>query len=724
MDYRELDPFADGFFENEDAEIAERIGLSLLRAAPYINISFDRNIMPVVDARSHGFGGGFSYGMGFNYEGDGRDDAVAAHPEFKDRIMENDSKYNRYKAAAHDLPRYEKYSALESGHALWGGGWPGHSNPDFGRVVNLGTDGIREIINKYKSINIEDSDWFYRGCSYTLDAIDILGERFRALAEKLAAECGDHDDKKRYEDAARAFSVVPKKPAYDFTSACLCFWMIFTFDGTDSPGRFDQYMLRAYEATDDRDAILDVLSRLWECFHDTRTWNLCISGSDENWNDMTNGLSYDILRIARERKYETPNLTMRVHRNTPEKLWDEAAETLASGIGMPAIYNDEVVCPALEKIGIPPCDSHLYCMNGCNQIDIMGKSHMGLEDGEVVLAKCLEYALWDGFNDVTQRFESIPTGDASTFTSYEQMERAFMRQLDYITYMACEAANMCQQTRGLYQPNPLRSCLIEGCLERGVDYRNGGPLYNHGQILAEAIADTGDSLWAIKKLVFTEKKYTMAQLLTALKANFEGYDELYHDFSHCEKFGNDSEGVDRITSGIVNRFFKVLKRNHTYRGGVYTGGCSPDDRAADHGANIAALPNGKKKCEPLIADSIAAVPGCDTCGPTSHINSALRYDHKNCCSGFIFQMKFDKKVFCTPKGKEAFKDLAKTYFAGGGQQYTATVVSPEDLLDAKVHPEKHKDLIVRVGGFSGYFVDLDEGLQDNVIARSFIDMGV
>lgn len=722
MRYCEIDPMAAGFFADESADYSERIGRALKEGAEYIHISFDRNILPVVDARSHGCGGGFSYGMGFAFSDDRQDEMIEKYPELADEIRRYAEKYRFFRGVSQNLRRFEGYGEIESSCAMWGGGWAGHSNPDFGRIINLGTDGIREIINKYKKINVDDSDWFYRGCEYTLDAIDTLGRRFHELALEEAAKCDDPADRKRYEAAARAFEVVPKKPAYDFTSACHAFWMIFTFDGTDSPGRFDQYMKRAYEATGDREEMLDILSRLWEAFHDTRTWNLCISGSDENWNDVTNGLSYDILKIAREKKYETPNLTMRVHRNTPDSLWDEAAETLASGIGMPALYNDEVVCPALEKLGIPPRDSHLYCMNGCNQIDIMGKSHMGLEDGEVVFGKCLEFALHDGFDDVKQKFVSINTGDPRTFTSYEEMELAFMRQLEYMTFLACEAANGCQHTRAIFQPNPLRSCLIEGCLERGIDYRNGGPLYGHGQILAEAIADAGDSLWAIKKLVFTEKKYTMAQLIDALKADFVGYDQLWYDFSHCEKFGNDEEGVDEITARILNRFFTFLKRNRTYRGGVFTGGCSPDDRAAHYGHHIAALPNGKKKCEPLIADCIAAVPGCDMNGPTSVMKSVLKYRHLDAGSGFIYMIKFDKKIFNTPKGKETFKTLAKTFFKEGGQQYTVTVVSPEELLDAKEHPDRHRDLIVRVGGFSGYFVELDEGLQDNVIARSFMEM--
>jgi formate C-acetyltransferase len=264
----------------------------------------------------------------------------------------------------------------------------------------------------------------------------------------------------------------------------------------------------------------------------------------------------------------------------------------------------------------------------------------------------------------------------------------------------------------------LRSCLIEGCLEKGRDYRNGGPVYNHGQILAEGIADTGDSLYAIKKLVYDEKKYTMSELVEALHADFVGYDKLYHDFKCCDKFGNDIEEVDVITTRALNRFFTVLKRNNTYRGGVFTGGCSTFNRAAGYGMKTAALPNGKRKGEPLLADSIAATPGRDVNGPTAHIKSVLRYHHTDACSGFVFQNKFEKKMFNSEKGRASFIALAKAFFAGGGQQYTITVVSPEDLVDAKKHPENHRNLIVRVGGYSDYFVNLSDELQNNVIERT------
>ena len=214
----------------------------------------------------------------------------------------------------------------------------------------------------------------------------------------------------------------------------------------------------------------------------------------------------------------------------------------------------------------------------------------------------------------------------------------------------------------------------------------------------------------------------MSELIDALVANFEGYEQLHHDFKNCEKFGNDIEEVDKITARALGRFFTILKRNNTYRGGVFTGGCSTFNRAADYGSRTAALPNGKLKGEPLLADSIAATPGRDTNGPTAQIKSVLKFNQTDACSGFVFQNKFEKKMFNSEKGKASFIALAKAYFSNGGQQYTVTVVSPDDLLDAKAHPENHRNLIVRVGGYSDYFVNLDEELQNNVIERTFIDV--
>lgn len=720
IDLARIDPFLYGYFSDETLEHGERVGLALLYATKNIEIKFSRQLLPETSFETKYGSAGYSPSEGLWFSDENIKKLAEKFPEYRETLHRYISELNVFRSKARRLYS-ETTEALNRSGAEWGGGWGGHSNPDYGRIVNFGTDHIRSIINENRDKH-PDEAWFYRSCSYVLEAIDILGERYRKAALEMAKKRENSDDKSFFLRMAKAFETVPKKGAYDFMSAMCSFMLVFALDGSDSPGRFDQYMYPAYLKTENKEEINNLLDRLWDYFHDHRSWNLCISGSDEYWNDETNELTYDILAMVRKKGYNTPNLTCRVHKNTPDKLWNDIADTLAMGTGLPALYNDDVVCSALEKIGIPPEDSHDYCMNGCNQIDILGKSHMGLEDGEVIFTKCLEFALHNGIDAMNGEQVSVKTGDPRTFTTYERFERAFMEQLEFVTYNSCISANDWQHLRGLFQPHPLRSCLIEGCLEKGRDYRNGGPIYNHGQILAEGIADTGDSLYAVKKLVFDEKKYTMSQLIDALIANFEGYEQLHHDFKNCEKFGNDIEAVDQITARVLGRFFTVLKRNNTYRGGIFTGGCSTFNRAAGYGEQTAALPNGKLKGEPLLADSIAATPGRDTSGPTAQIKSVLNYNHTDACSGFIFQNKFEKKMFCSEKGKASFIALAKTYFAGGGQQYTVTVVSPEDLLDAKEHPENHRNLIVRVGGYSDYFINLDAELQKNVIERTFMNI--
>ena len=718
-DIVKIDPFLYGYFLDETLEHGERVGLALLHAAKNIEIRFSRRLLPETAFETKYGSSNYTPSEGLRFSDENIIKLAEKYPEHKETFQRYIHKINVFRDKAKRLYS-EPTEALDRSGAEWGGGWGGHSNPDYGRIINYGTEHIRSIIAESRAKH-PDEAWFFRSCSYALDALDIIGERYREAALEKAESCESPDDKSFLLRMAEAFKTVPKKPAYDFTSAMCSFMLVFALDGSDSPGRFDQYMYPAYIKTENKDEIADLLDRLWDYFLDHRSWNLCISGSDENWNDETNELSYDILAMVRKKGYQTPNLTCRVHRNTPDKLWSAIADTLSTGTGLPALYNDDTVCTALEKIGILPQDSHDYCMNGCNQIDILGKSHMGLEDGEVVFAKCLEFALHNGTDAMSGTKVSIETGNPQSFESYEEFERAFMNQLEYVTYNSCASAITWQHLRGLFEPHPLRSCLIEGCLEKGRDYRNGGPLYNHGQILAEGIADTGDSLYAVKKLVYDEKKYTMAELIDALNANFNGYAKLHRDFKSCEKFGNDIEEVDEITARILNRFLTVLKRNNTYRGGVFTGGCSTYNRAANYGRRTAALPNGKLNGEPLLADSIAATPGRDKNGPTAQIKSVLRYNHTNACSGFVFQNKFEKKLFCTDKGKASFIALAKAYFAGGGQQYTVTVVSPEDLIDAKTNPDNHRNLIVRVGGYSDYFVNLDEALQDNVIERTVIE---
>ena len=366
----QIDPFLYGYFSDETLEHGERVGLALLHAAKNIEIGFSRQLLPETAFETKYGSAGYSPSEGLWFCEEKIMKLAEQFPEHKETFRRYIDELNVFRSKAKRLYS-ETTEVLNRSGAEWGGGWGGHSNPDYGRIVNYGTDYIRKIISENRD-RYPDEAWFYRSCSFALDAIDIFGERYRELALENAEKCKNPDEKAFFLRMAKAFETVPKEPAYDFMSAMCSFMLIFALDGSDSPGRFDQYMYPAYSKTENKEEIIDLLDRLWDYFHDHRSWNLCISGSDENWSDETNGLTYDILAMVRKKGYQTPNLTCRVHRNTPDKLWNDIADTLATGTGLPALYNDDVVCAALEKIGIPPEDSHDYCMNGCNQIDILG----------------------------------------------------------------------------------------------------------------------------------------------------------------------------------------------------------------------------------------------------------------------------------------------------------------------------------------------------------------
>ncbi len=712
----DAEPFSRAFLENKKKTMEERIALAMFSAASWLPIEFPENCMlPTVGCLPENGAVGFSYSGDIIIDFNRYESLLASNPDHAEELQDIWRQMEHFRTdALQNLSCPETDKVLWSSYVCWGGTWSGHANPDYDRLLHLGTNGIRAYIEECRRDN-PGKDHFFNACRIAMDALDVVGDRIQNRAAEKAAETGDPE----WQRIAETFRRIPREPAYDMYSAVQFFWMFYTMDGVDSPGRLDQFMIDFHRSSPAEES-RTMLRRLLEGIHNVRGWNLCISGSDEYGRDQTNELTYLVLDLVTEMKYQTPNLTMRTHKDTPPELWKAAAKCIATGTGLPAIYNDEVVCPALEAIGIPPSDSHDYCMNGCNQIDIMGKSHMGLEDGEVNLAKVLELTLHNGYNYNTGGTDLITNqyGDPTLCETFEEFLALYYRYLDHITDVAVKDANISQEVRARYAPNPMRSCLIQGCLEKGKDYRWGGPLYGHGQVLAEGIADAADSLHAIRTLVYEQKKYTMAQLITALEDNFVGHEILWQDCRNCDKFGNDIPAVDVLCSDIVDHFFKYLKTKQTFRGGIYTGGCSPFSRAANNGVSTGALPNGRRNGESNFADSIAAVPGCDIMGPTSAIKSMMHYRQKEAGSGFVTQLKFNKSLFCTEEGMDTFIQMAQVYFENGGQQLAVNVVDRETLLDAQKNPDKYASLVVRVGGYSDYFCSLSPELQQNVIDRT------
>ncbi len=719
------EPFALGYMTSDSDVIAMKIADAFLKQAQEMPLSIheewkfagmnrpDRDVMGQQGVY-------FQYGQGITVQPDILRKKAENHPDCASEYLAILNFFNGKGTQQHveDADTIEEH-LQRVGNAWWGGRWAGHCNIDFGMFVHEGTDALRDKANKYLPDHPEAKEW-YAAVKKSLDALDVLGNRYRELALEKLANC-DLEKEKIYRRIVDALTVVPRKPAYDFFSAVQSFMLIFSFDGVDSPGRFDQYMGEYFDAAPYEER-MEVLEGLWVYFHDCRAWNLCIGGSDENWNDKTNALSYAILEITTRMRFQTPNLTLRWHRNVQDEFLYAAAKCIATGIGLPSLYNDEVVCPALEKQGIPKMDSHLYAMNGCNQIDIQGKSHMGLEDGEICLLKCLEYALFDGVDLITGLQTSIHTGDATKFEAFDDVWKAFEKQVRYALTQVVHMANTSQRIFSEMSPNPLRSAIVQGCLEKGKDYTCGGPIYNHGQILTEGLADTVDSLLSIKHFVFETKEFSMEKMLSMLQNDFVGEEALRLKLERYPvKFGNDIPEADEMAGKVQRFFFSEMPKHHTWRdpiNGTYGGGLSTFQRTARYGRSTGASANGRHASDWRIADSIGATPGRDRNGPTAALCSALHYDHQLATSGFVMQLKFEKSMFNTSEGIKQFVQLVKGYFQGGGQQLSINVLDAKELEDAKIHPEAHEDLIVRVGGYSDYFTHLEPGLQDNIIARS------
>ena len=669
--------------------------------------------------------GGFSFGGGITCDTGYADELTKEHPDRKDEI-EAIVQFWQDKTVSSHIHWSEDEQYLSGQNVYWAG-WGGHTILDYTRILAIGTEGLRKHIrNAMAVIADEKKPGFHKGLLIMCDAIDAFAGNYAETAQKRALEETNPKRKKELAEIAEICSKVPYHGASSFREALQTFWFIHLLDGTDSPGRFDQYMFPYFNRDIEngvitKDEAQSLIDHLWKRFNDVRSWNVCISGLKPDGTDGTNDLTYMCLEATKRCQKVAPNLSLRLHKNSPDELWMKALEVIETGVGMPALYNDDVLIPAMMRYGITEEDARDYAMNGCSQIDIQGKSHMGLEDGEVNLLKCLQLALNNGFDPfpsfggagVGKQQIGPETGD--TFASFDDVMNAYKKQVEYATMRVCKAANIVQQAHAETSPNLFRSLFVDDCIKKGINFKAGGPRYNHGQILTQGIANTADSLAVIKKLVFEEKSVSMEELMEALQNNFP--DEKFRQklINEVPKYGNDDDYVDSIAEEIVEHFYTELNKHHTWRGGTYGGGSIVFTRAVSFGRHVGATPDGRIAYT-ILADSVGPTRGLDRNGPTSMLKSVAKTPQVLAQSTYLLNMKFTPAVL--RDNKEKVMALLKTYFSEGGQQIQVNVVDKETLLKAKADPDSYRNLVVRVGGFSGYFTQLSHELQDDIIART------
>lgn len=635
----------------------------------------------------------------------------------------------------------------------------GHIAVDYPKLINSGLGSVISTAEAKLSLldiaNPEDlkKKYFYESVIISAKAVINFAHRFAELAKIEALNESDSIRKMELEKIAEICQRVPEFPARNYYEALQSIWFVQLAIQIDanghsvSIGRFDQFMYPFYKRdistkTFTEDQIYELTQMFWiklssltklRCWSQTRLnagypmfQNLTIGGQKPNGEDACNELTFLCLDVTESLRLFQPTFTARVHKRSPRQYLRRCAELIKQGLGMPSLFNDEVIIPAMINRGVSLEDARNYCMVGCVEPSVQGK--WGGRYGACLfnLTKCLELALYNG-KDPRTGIQLCPgNGDLSTFTSYQELFDAYEKQVKYFVRQHVIRDNIQDMVWEKYLPIPLISCLVSDCMERGKEIKEGGAVYDYTGGQTGGIANVANSLAAIKKLVFEEKTITGNELKKYLENNFEGIEgEKVRQMliNKAPKYGNDDEYVDSIAREAFSILLKEVSKYRNTRYGRGPIGGSFHHSTASVAANVpwglvtGATPDGRKAYSPL-ADTESPTHFTDLNSPTAVVLSASRLEHILESGGAILNLKFSPIVFENKENLEKLIDLIRTYFDLDGMEVQINVISAEKLRNAQKNPEKYKDLLIRVAGYSAYFVDLDPLIQNDIIERT------
>ncbi len=633
----------------------------------------------------------------------------------------------------------------------------GHYSPNYKKILEKGFLQIKEDAeNKLKEMGIPtqgrdiDKHNFWRAVCIVCDAAIAFAKRYAEKAVEMALKEENVFRKRELLEIAKICDRVPAYPAGTFREACQSFYffqLILQLESSGhsiSPGRFDQYMYPTY-AEDlkagriNSDQAMEVLECLWLKLAEinkvrpigaTRAFggypmfqNMCVGGQTREGKDATNDLSYMCLEASKNVGLHQPSISARLWNNTPEELWKKIIEVTKSGIGMPALYNDEIIIPGMLNRGKTIEDARDYAIVGCVEPGAQGYEYAesgGTGDAPFFsMPACLEYAINDGENMMTGKQTGPHTGHLADFDTFDDLKKAYDIQLKYFVDQFTVITNTADIVHQENIPLPFLSCGMEPCVDRGLDVTDGGAKYNATGTAGVGVSNTADAMMAIKKFVFDEKVIGKQEFLEILKNNWEGQEVLRNRIlAETPQYGNDNEEVDGIASWVAERYCQMTEESDGIRG-PYSPGLYPVSANVPMGMGMAASADGRKAGQPL-ADGISPVHGRDKNGPTALLNSAAKIDHFINSNGTLLNMKFHPSAVDGEKGEAALEVLMKHYFYSKGLHVQYNVVSSKKLRDAQKNPDKYRDLVVRVAGYSALFVGLDPDLQEDIITRTEI----
>ncbi len=621
----------------------------------------------------------------------------------------------------------------------------GHIIPNVRNWLRLGPAGLQAASRERLAGAEGPAADFYRAVDIALAGCREFIGRYAVLADDLAGRGGEAAGNLRaVADACRRLQSAPPRT---FREAVQAVWFLFVAlqmesnASSFSPGRLDQYLLPYFEADVaagrlDLGEALELLEALWLKFNaivymrnaDSARYfagfpigfNVCIGGQTPGRHDATNALSYLCLKAQEHLLLPQPNLSLRLHEGSAQELLERAARVIGKGSGMPQVFNDESVIPALIGQGIDEPDALDYAVVGCVELSPQGNS-LGWSDAAMFnMVKVLELALNDGVDMLTGARLGPATGTLADHTSFAELERAYERQMDHFISLTIRGCRTVERAHAEVLPSPLLSSVIDDCLAGGVDVTAGGAKYNLSGIQGIQVANVADSFAALKRLVFEERSVAADDLLAALRCDFEGREGLRQRLIHgVPKYGNDVEWVDRLGARWAEAFARKLARFRNPRGGPVHAGFYTVSAHVPMGNNVAATPDGRRAGAPLADGGLSPMYGRDARGPTAVLKSVSRIDGRWGSNGTLLNMKFLPRFFREAEDVRKFVALLRGLVRLRIHHAQFNVVNPEDLRRAKEDPESYRHLTVRVAGYTAYFTELADDLQDEIIARTW-----
>lgn len=621
----------------------------------------------------------------------------------------------------------------------------GHFIIDYKRVLQEGLESIlKQISELAQKVNKESAE-FYQAVEITLRAVIRLAQRFSEAALEIAKTEQDADRREELHEISRICAAVPAKPATSFHEALQSFWFIHLLVQTESnghsvsTGRFDQYMYPFYErdlreGNLTREEALELIEMLWVKFTSLiklrdeyysvafaghpMFQNLTIGGQDIDGNDASNELTEIILEATGSIRVTQPTVSFRWHDKISDKLKTLVVKTISKGLGMPGLFNDNIIIPMMVEKGTNPAEAYNYSILGCVEPIIEGESDPRQNIGYVNLPKILEVTLNNGWDPRTKTQVGPKTGIPQDFVTFHQLWEAYEIQIDHTIELLTKADRVAADVHASFAPTLLISALIKDCLEKGLNLQQGGARYCSGGIMGVGIAIVADSLSMLRKYVYETKTVSMKDFMEILSTDFEGHENFRVKLQNDpEKYGNDIEAVDLLARDVGQVFCRAVQKRLTTRGGPYHGALFSVSMYIPQGEILGATPNGRK-AGIMLSDGVSPTQNQDTHGPTAAMKSVARLDHGLCYNGTLYNMKFTPSYFDSESSRKKFASLVDSYFKLDGFHVQFNVVDRETLEDAKMNPLKHRDLIVRVAGYSAYFIELDPFVQDEVIART------